>query len=178
MPGENAYEIAIADLDHDGRPDLGVTFVAAPTVSLFQNFSTQAALEFGSRVTLPGNASSIAFGDINRDGRIDVVTSENPYLSVYLNVMTLTPDPIATINQIIDALLAANLGRRFEQPLLASLQAAKASFENGGAAVAANQLNAFQNKLRSQVSPSQPDLAGNLSEMAQQIINSNSALQH
>ncbi|HEY6169414.1 MAG TPA: Calx-beta domain-containing protein [Verrucomicrobiae bacterium] len=56
------------------------------------------------------------------------------------------------------------------QPLLASLDAARASFARGNFTSGANQLEAFQNKVRAQVAPDAPTLAEYLIELAQEII--------
>jgi hypothetical protein len=57
------------------------------------------------------------------------------------------------------------------QPLRASLEAALASLRRGNSTAAASQLGAFQNKVRAQVSPSDPALAQALIDTAQAIIN-------
>jgi hypothetical protein len=79
-------------------------------------------------------------------------------------------DPVVAVNEIIRLLLAAELGPNVERPLLTSLEGAKASFEADRPDLAFNQLNAFQNKARSQLSRVNPDLAALLIDMAQDII--------
>jgi hypothetical protein len=61
-------------------------------------------------------------------------------------------------------------GIRRQQPLLATLEAALASLQRGNAVAAANQLLAFQNKVRAQVGPTNPDLEEVLNVAAQQVI--------
>ena len=170
FPDEIGYEVAIGDLDGDGKPDLGVTVNWAPTLSVYQNFSRAGSLEFGSRVTLPGMANSIAIGDINRDGKNDIVSVINPAVSIHLNQMPRFVDPVLGIEQLIQVLLASDLGRKYERPLLASLEAAKASFEAGRPEVAFHQLKAFQSKVEAQLARLNPDLAAQLTNMAQDII--------
>jgi len=57
-----------------------------------------------------------------------------------------------------------------KQPLLVTLNAAKASFTSGELLTAANQLHAFQNKVRVQVAPSDQSFAEQLTDAAQKII--------
>ena len=172
FPGEVGYEVAIGDIDQDGRPDLGVTVNWAPTVSLYQNFSATGALEFGSRITLPGMANGITFGDVDRDGRLDVVTALNPAVSIYRNRGPEDPgsDLVAAVERLIGMVVAAELDRKAEQALLASLDAAKASFEAGRREAGHNQLEAFQNKVEAQLSRSKPELAQVLVDAAQDVI--------
>jgi hypothetical protein len=60
------------------------------------------------------------------------------------------------------------LPRSRQQPLLATLKAAAASFERGNLVAGLNQLHAFQNKVRAQLT--NPVLAERLTEAAQVII--------
>jgi hypothetical protein len=55
-------------------------------------------------------------------------------------------------------------------PLLATLSAALASIERGHAVSAANQLRAFQNKVRAQVAPLDAALAATFSQAAQEVV--------
>ena len=57
------------------------------------------------------------------------------------------------------------------QPLLASLEAARAALERGNAAAAVNQLQAFQNKVRAQIAPFDLGFSHMFFQAAQNIIN-------
>jgi poly(3-hydroxybutyrate) depolymerase len=85
-----------------------------------------------------------------------------------VTVEVITPAEAVVI--IIGLLDDANLPRNRRQPLLASLAAAAASFERGHFTPGANQLEAFQHKVRAQVMPSAPQLALDLTSAAQTIL--------
>jgi hypothetical protein len=74
------------------------------------------------------------------------------------------------IEEVILALSDANLERKNKRPLIASLKAAIASFDRGQFHTGANQLRAFQNKLRAQVAGDNPERASALAAMCQSII--------
>lgn len=73
---------------------------------------------------------------------------------------------------IITALVVdrLELPAKNQHPLLASLEAACASFERGHTIPAINQLGAFQQKVRAQIAPFDPKLASELFQAAQSII--------
>ncbi len=77
--------------------------------------------------------------------------------------------PAAQRLQMLIALVNES-GLRHPRPLLVTLEAALASLNRGNAVAAANQLQAFQNKVRAQVAPSNPVLAQTLIAAAQQAI--------
>ena len=79
-------------------------------------------------------------------------------------------DAIAALDEIIRLLLSAELGRKVQGPLLTSLEGAKASFEADRRDVAVNQLQAFQNKARAQLTGVNPDLSAQLIGLTQDII--------
>lgn len=89
--GNGPYELAIGDLDGDGRPDIA-TVNTASSVSLFRNVCTNGVLDtnsFAARVDIPAlsNGSSIAIGDLDLDGKLDLVAAfvQPLSISVYRN---------------------------------------------------------------------------------------------
>ena len=75
-----------------------------------------------------------------------------------------------TVDDLILLVDQANLERRNKRPLIASLKAVTASLDRGNFTAGANQLHAFQNKVRAQIAPSDPALAQSLIDGAQNII--------
>jgi len=76
--------------------------------------------------------------------------------------------PGIAVGQIMLLVEEANL--QHKQALLASLNAAQASFDRGHFNAAVHELDAFQDKVRAQVAKSDPELASELIADAQQII--------
>jgi len=77
--GGSARAIAIGDLDGDGKPDLAISNSSAGTVTVLRNTSTMGVLSFDEPNTISVGGSQIqpftlAIGDIDGDGKLDVVT--------------------------------------------------------------------------------------------------------
>jgi poly(3-hydroxybutyrate) depolymerase len=85
-----------------------------------------------------------------------------------VTVEVITPAEAVVI--VLGLLDDSNLPRNRRQPLVASLGAAAASFERGNLTAGANQLEAFQHKVRAQVMPLAPQLAKDLVSAAQTIL--------
>ena len=72
-----SYEMATADFDADARPDFAVVLRQTGKVAILHS---QRNASFGPRVDLDtgeGRVTSVVCGDVNGDGRADVVTREN-----------------------------------------------------------------------------------------------------
>jgi hypothetical protein len=95
MAGINANSVVINDVDGDGKPDLVVMNTSDNTISIFRNTSTSGtitATSFAPAVnfTTGNSPNSIAIGDVDGDGKPDlVVTNEaNSTVSVFRNTST------------------------------------------------------------------------------------------
>jgi hypothetical protein len=88
--------LAVADLVGDGRLDIVVANTVSNVISIFQNVSSPGSRlttnSFAPRVNIPmaGGPNSIAVGDLDRDGKPDivVVNAHNNTISVLRNIST------------------------------------------------------------------------------------------
>ena len=113
--------VAIGDLNGDGRLDLAVTnygspssLVPAGTVSVFLGAgggTLAAATQYPTGTGLPG-AQSVAIGDLNGDGRLDLaVANSSSSISVLLGqagggFLTLSPRALSPVNNFSSVALA------------------------------------------------------------------------
>ncbi|MCE9572652.1 MAG: FG-GAP-like repeat-containing protein [Deltaproteobacteria bacterium] len=79
--GPSSYALAIGDLNGDGKPDIAVANRTAASVSVFLNTTAGGALvpTFSAKVDFPGGPqpASVAIGDINGDGRLDLAVASD-----------------------------------------------------------------------------------------------------
>lgn len=90
--GNNPQWVAVEDFDNDGKTDIATTSRDDQTVSVIRNTTTSGVSSFGPKVdfSVAGAASGIATGDLDGDGKIDIVntnaTSGN--ISILRNIST------------------------------------------------------------------------------------------
>ena len=79
--GENPYDIAIGDLDGDGRPDIVVTNYLSNSISIFRNTSTVGNISFATKVDISTGSDlgpwGIAVQDLDGDGKPDLAVTNN-----------------------------------------------------------------------------------------------------
>ena len=79
------YDIALADLDGDGKPDIAAVNASAPFISIWRNQGSPGFIVFAPYTNLPSlnNYQSIEALDVDGDGKLDLVAG-----SVQANAMS------------------------------------------------------------------------------------------
>jgi hypothetical protein len=88
IPGGSAfsgYQVATADFNGDGKPDIFVTDSQLNSVSVLLN-NGDGTFAAAQTYSVGGSPTALAVGDFNRDGNLDLVTANaNSTVSVLLN---------------------------------------------------------------------------------------------
>lgn len=75
--GNTVKRIRIGDLDNDGKKDIAVTQLLGSSVSVFKNQGSGSTISFDSPllITTEANPWGLDFGDLDGDGKIDMVVA-------------------------------------------------------------------------------------------------------
>ncbi len=101
--GHWVHNVALADFDGDGKPDIALDGELASYVSIYQNLATPGAFStesLGGRVDFPTgwNAWGLAVGDLDGDGRPDAALANHwdSTFTVYQNNSSFAGPPVIT----------------------------------------------------------------------------------
>ena len=91
------FSVSASDLDGDGKPDLVTANNQANTISIFKNNCTPGVIAFSAKTDYNTGTSpqSIAFADINSDGKTDVLVANNGSATVSVFINTSVPGTIS-----------------------------------------------------------------------------------
>ncbi len=83
--GKLPCDIAIGDVDGDGKPDLAVANQSSGTISVYKNTSAPGAVSFNAKIDygyVLSGVRSIAIGDLDADGRPELTAADGNYMTV------------------------------------------------------------------------------------------------
>ena len=86
------HNIAIGDLDGDGKPDVAVSNNGSNRLCVYRNTTTGGVISFADTVGFPTGYSpeTVAIGDFDGDGKPDLAVQDNEYtMSVYRNTSSI-----------------------------------------------------------------------------------------
>lgn len=75
-PANSGYGLLTVDFDGDGKPDLASGVTHSPGVNILRNISTPGTINFAANSIIPtgGGSWELASGDIDGDGKPDIIT--------------------------------------------------------------------------------------------------------
>lgn len=88
-PG-GSKSVAIRDLDGDGRSEIVLAGYNEGRVGILRNLTIDSTISFAPLLQVPtdGNSRAVAVGDLNNDGKPDIVASGNDHISIFKNNST------------------------------------------------------------------------------------------
>jgi len=85
--GNNYFDMKLADMDGDSKPEIVYTSSDSSLLSVYQNLSTPGNILFSSRINFDGIDAPVyvAVNDVNGDGKVDVALVDWASVTVFQN---------------------------------------------------------------------------------------------
>ncbi len=106
LTGTNPLAVVMADMDNDGKSDLITSNRTANTISIRKNTSVNGLISYASKIdfaTVGSESKGVAVGDLDADGRIDVVSTGSNYIGIFRNTTSGTISLGPRVDYYIDA---------------------------------------------------------------------------
>jgi hypothetical protein len=111
------YSVSIGDFDGDGKPDLAIANNGSSLINIYRNTSAPGTISFGARIDITANTNpySVAIGDLNNDGKPELVyTTQGSSLALLVMENTSTPGNISFSSPVnyasIDGAFVVSIG--------------------------------------------------------------------
>lgn len=88
--GFSPYSVSIGDIDGDGKPELVSANQGSYSISILRNLCTSGTISFAPKtdVTVEQQPYAIAIGDLNMDGKTDIVAATSRTVSILQQTST------------------------------------------------------------------------------------------
>ncbi|WP_159453764.1 FG-GAP-like repeat-containing protein [Ohtaekwangia koreensis] len=101
---KSVKRIRIGDLDNDGKKDIAATLIFGDSISIFLNQGSGSDINFSStpkRISTQANPWGLDFGDLDGDGKIDIVTASITQTELAIFNNESTPGNISFVKQTV-----------------------------------------------------------------------------
>ncbi|HJU82651.1 MAG TPA: VCBS repeat-containing protein [Holophagaceae bacterium] len=135
--GRRPLDVAIGDLDGDGKMDIAVAASGANEALVFYQGATAGAFSASTAVAVNGDPQAIAIGDLDGDGKMDLaVATASNVVSVRFQAGALATGPDVAVGQAPIAVKVVDLDGDGRMDLLTSNYGAVANPDTLGLSVA------------------------------------------
>jgi gliding motility-associated-like protein len=120
LPGIKVKQVAVQDLDLDGKPELVVTNTGGNALTILPNQSTLATISFSTALSLAlpqaSSTDAVAIGDLNQDGFPEIITSQYQadsgnklFIIVNKGLFDFSDINVITVNKAISSIRLADV---------------------------------------------------------------------